>query len=102
VIAIVNLKVLARLPRGDTIVAAFCFQPDVVRVMARARVRVRVSVRVTHELCRWSLLRVGVTETFLFVSEVEIATTLRGRVDLSCTPIYSPALTRGPEGRGTR
>ena len=97
-IAIVNLKVLARLPRGDTIVAAFCFQPDVVRV----RVRVRVSVRVTHELCRWSLLRVGVTETFLFVSEVEIATTLRGRVDLSCTPIYSPALTRGPEGRGTR
>ena len=97
-IAIVNLKVLARLPRGDTIVAAFCFQPDVVRV----RVRVRVSVRVTHELCRWSLLRVGVTETFLFVSEVDIATTLRGRVDLSCTPIYSPALTRGPEGRGTR
>ena len=37
-IAIVNLKVLARLPRGDTIVAAFCFQPDVVRVRVRASV----------------------------------------------------------------
>ena len=48
----------ARLPRGDTVVAAFCFQPVVrvrVRVRVRARVRVRVSVRVRAGLGLGSL-----------------------------------------------